>query len=155
MGGSPTREKLQAEKDLFTKAGEYAALATGGGGGLMIASMRKKAATVIFGPENEKFLADIGKMLVSRNQAQNQLALDKIFGRLGMTQAPPKVKEEAAAYLVPLIVGQQVGKLQGGGPADLVGELEGLPESDQDQRLQQLLSDDPSAFDALMTHLGG
>lgn len=113
LGGSPTREKLSAEKDLLTKAGGLAALLSGSHGGLMFAAMRRKAGEAIFGPQNERFLSDIGKMLVSRNQSANQQAMDKIFQRMGLTQAPPKVKQEAASYIVPLIIGQQTGKMAG------------------------------------------
>lgn len=111
LGGSPTREKLAAEKDLLTKAAGAAAIMGTGGGSIMLASMRRRAAESIFGPQNEKFLTGIAKMLVNRNPAMNQQALDKIFGRLGMSNAPLKVKADTANYLVPLIIGQQTGRL--------------------------------------------
>lgn len=117
MRGSQTAQRLRAEEDALTKAGEIGGVVAGSHvpGGvhpLMIARLARQAGRAIMGGSPELTDLKAAKMLFNRNPKANQAALDRIFTPSVWSALPPEARQQLGKAVI-MIAGQQEGKLVG------------------------------------------
>ena len=116
LGGSQTAPRLAEQADVLSSTGGTAGAVLGssipGVHPLVGSAIGRRIGAALFGKSGDEFTTEIGKLLFSRNPAENQRALDEIFRRHGLDQLDSAVKRSIGQGILAAI-SQQAGKVQG------------------------------------------
>jgi hypothetical protein len=173
----PKRALLRIDEEDFTKrtAGAIAIFAGGSEGGILLANIRRKVGEALVGPQNQKFKAEVIKLLVNRNPTMNLRGIDMLFQKVGLENLPPPIKYELLNELLPLFAGQHGARIASGssihqqGPSkprptyhtggqvrdfsSLSANLDKMPDVQREKHLRSLYQKDQKTFNRLLEYL--